>query len=214
MYPIGEAISKTGVTVKGIRLPGHGTTVEEMKKTGWRDWLGEAERGFDELAGKCKKVSVVGLSMGGTLTLRLCETRPVFRAVPICAALKVFDRTMKYANFAWPFVHYTKDSPHKVYENFLNEYNESYDKTPVRCAAQLNILMRKTKRDLSKITCPLLVVRAAQDITVHPDSVDWVMALASSREKRLLELKKSPHVCTLGPDREELFREVTHFLTQ
>ena len=46
-----------------------------MNATGFADWYGEVERAFDELRARCSSVFVMGLSMGGTLALRLAELR-------------------------------------------------------------------------------------------------------------------------------------------
>ncbi len=44
-----------------------------MQATRWPDWYGELSRAVDELSARCRSVFVFGLSMGGTLTLRLAE---------------------------------------------------------------------------------------------------------------------------------------------
>ena len=71
--------------------------------------------------------------------------------------------------------------------------------------------MRHTLHGLKGVRCPLLVVRAGQDETVLPVSAEIIMNRAASTHKRLLTLLNSPHVCTLGPERERLFAEIAHF---
>jgi carboxylesterase len=75
MRPWGSFLADAGLTVLGPRLPGHGTRWQEMNLTRWQDWYGEVERGFDTLRGRCDQVFVMGLSMGGTLALRLAEEK-------------------------------------------------------------------------------------------------------------------------------------------
>ena len=41
---LGEKLRDAGYTVYAPLLPGHGTSVEDMAKYGWKDWL-EAARG-------------------------------------------------------------------------------------------------------------------------------------------------------------------------
>jgi len=65
MRPLAEACAKAGFTVELPRLPGHGTSLEDLMTTGWADWSATALASFDDLAAKCSKVAVVGLSMGG-----------------------------------------------------------------------------------------------------------------------------------------------------
>jgi carboxylesterase len=42
MRPLAEACAKEGFTVELPRLPGHGTSVEDLMTTGWADWSGPA----------------------------------------------------------------------------------------------------------------------------------------------------------------------------
>ena len=49
--------------------------------------------------GSVKKVSVVGLSMGGALTCLLAEHRPVHKAVPIAPALKILQHGSRLAKY-------------------------------------------------------------------------------------------------------------------
>ncbi|MFD2396151.1 alpha/beta hydrolase [Prauserella oleivorans] len=73
MRPWGEYLADAGYTVSCPRLPGHGTTWQECNRTEWTDWYACVEAEFHRLAQECESVFVFGLSMGGTLTLRLAE---------------------------------------------------------------------------------------------------------------------------------------------
>ena len=99
-----------------------------------------------------------------------------------------------------------------IESNYLFDYDVCYHDTPVKNIEDLNHLALLAKRDLKKITCPLLVVKAGQDQSVHPDAPKWIILQSSSVEKKLLVLPNSPHVCTLGAERQLLFRKVAAFL--
>src|SRR5664279_2415957 len=75
MRPWAEHLAAAGLAVTVPRLPGHGTRWQELNQTRWEDWYGELERAFDALRGRCDAVFVMGLSVGGTLSLRLAEQR-------------------------------------------------------------------------------------------------------------------------------------------
>lgn len=212
MLPLGEFLAKCGFRVKGLLLPGHGTTAADLERRRWPEWLAAVQESFDQLSMECEKVSVVGLSMGGTLTLLLAQTRPVYRAAALCAALKVRNRASHAASVLWPVMRYHVDRPRVYDDRFLAQYNACYDRTPVRSVAELNALMSRTRHGLKSVRCPLLVVRAGQDETVPPESAETIMNYAASSNKRLLTLPESPHVCTLGPERERLFGEIARFL--
>src|SRR5262245_26067441 len=76
LRPWAEHLAAAGLTVSLPRLPGHGTTWQEMNLTRWPDWYAEIDRALTKLRERCPEVFVMGLSMGGTLALRLAEERP------------------------------------------------------------------------------------------------------------------------------------------
>src|SRR4051812_11997195 len=76
VLPWARRLADDGCSVRAPRLPGHGTTWQEMNRTRWPDWIAEAERAFGELVDRCDRVFVAGLSMGGALALRIAELHP------------------------------------------------------------------------------------------------------------------------------------------
>ena len=95
--PWAEHLAAAGLTVLAPRLPGHGTRWQDLNRTGFDDWYGEVERGFDALRSRCATVFAMGLSMGGTLVLRLAELRPaeVAGVVVVNASLATERRDAK-----------------------------------------------------------------------------------------------------------------------
>src|SRR5687768_7635831 len=76
MRPLAEALAAAGFAVELPRLPGHGTTVDDMLTTSWADWSAAIEQCYAELSARCDKVVVSGLSMGGTLVSWLASRHP------------------------------------------------------------------------------------------------------------------------------------------
>jgi carboxylesterase len=73
LRPWAEHLAAAGFGVRLPRLPGHGTDWHDMQVTTWADWYAEVDKAFHELQASYDQVFVMGLSMGGTLTLRLAE---------------------------------------------------------------------------------------------------------------------------------------------
>ena len=71
MRGVADAMVAAGFHVEMPLLPGHGTRVADMLPTRWADWSAAADAAYQRLAARSSKVVVVGLSMGGALTLRL-----------------------------------------------------------------------------------------------------------------------------------------------
>src|SRR5260370_25252892 len=75
LRPWAQYLATAGLTVSLPRLPGHGTTWQELARTRWEDWYAEVYRAFDELRAATDEIFVMGLSMGACLALRLAELR-------------------------------------------------------------------------------------------------------------------------------------------
>lgn len=81
---VAEAVAAAGHHVELPRLPGHGTTIDDMVRTGWDDWIAAVHTAFDALAVRAGRVVVIGQSMGGTLALRVALDRPAATAGVVC----------------------------------------------------------------------------------------------------------------------------------
>ena len=87
MRLVGEKLHEHGFTVMGVNLPGHATTMDDMARCTWQDWLDAAREAFLILKQRCDYVSVAGLSMGGCLSLILAETMQPTAIAPISAPM-------------------------------------------------------------------------------------------------------------------------------
>ena len=73
MTPWGKSLSEHGWSIRVPRLPGHGSRWQDMNLTTWEDWYSEVERNLRELQATSDQVFICGLSMGGSLALRLAQ---------------------------------------------------------------------------------------------------------------------------------------------
>src|SRR4051794_14847605 len=76
MRGLAEAFAAAGLHVELPRLPGHGTAIDDMIATRWDDWAAEADAAYRRLAERTDRIVVAGLSMGGTLSLRVAADHP------------------------------------------------------------------------------------------------------------------------------------------
>src|SRR5688500_12504517 len=83
MRGLAQAFADAGFTVEMPLLPGHGTVVADMIPTRWEDWSGAAEAAYADLASRCEKVVVAGLSMGGTITCWLAANHPEIAGIVV-----------------------------------------------------------------------------------------------------------------------------------
>ena len=72
MAPAGRISASAGAgQYWAWRLAGHGTTPQDLNETKWQDWYKAVSDGVYRLQAGCDRVSIVGLSMGGLLTIKL-----------------------------------------------------------------------------------------------------------------------------------------------
>ena len=67
MRELGEELYRQGHNVFGVRLAGHGTTVEDFAKVGAIDWKNSAKQGLAISSLLGNQLIVIGESMGGAL---------------------------------------------------------------------------------------------------------------------------------------------------
>ena len=200
MRPLAEHLAERGCTVRLPRLPGHGTTWQEMQRTTWEDWYAEDERALLELAGRCDQVFVMGLSMGGTLT------PPARRAAPEkVTGIVLVNPSVQSENkalLALPLLKHVMPSLAGVSNDIAKPGQDevAYDRVPLKALSSLTQLWALTKADLGKVTCPVLLFRSPQDHVVEPSNAAYVLSHvgATDTEERLLH--DSFHVATLDND--------------
>ena len=69
MRELANACAAAGFHVELPQLAGHGTAVEDMIPTRWSDWTASVESAYSALSARASRIVVLGLSMGGSLTL-------------------------------------------------------------------------------------------------------------------------------------------------
>ncbi len=212
MRPYGEALAARGYTVLGPRLPGHGTTVEDMAFRKYTEWTGEAERALQDLRSRCNRVFVTGLSMGGTITLYLAARfgEQIAGIIPV-NALVVTEPLLRMTSI---LKYVVKTRPGVGSDIKKPESREScYDQVPVPAAYELTRLLKATREGLPRVTAPALVIASREDHVVRePANAAHIMANLGSKDKKLLWLENSYHVATLDNDAELIFEEATEFI--
>lgn len=214
MRPYGEGLAARGFTVLGPRLPGHGTSVEDMSKRKYTEWTFEVERAFGELGKKCEKVFVTGLSMGGTLTLWLASRHreKVAGIIPI-NALVLATTLMKIAPLVGKIVRRVPGVGSDIKRQGVREL--CYDKVPVLAVGELTRLLKEAKESLSRVSAPALVIASRVDHVVkEPDNAEHILRELGSREKELLWLENSYHVATLDDDAELIVERAAAFISK
>jgi len=212
LRPWAEYLAEAGLSVSLPRLPGHGTTWQELARTRWEDWYAEVDRAFDELGSACDEVFAMGLSMGGCLALRLAELRGdgVRGLVLVNPSLTADTKLFLLAPALKLMVPSLKGVGNDIKKEGATEL--AYDRTPVKAAATLPALWKLTAQNLGKVTAPVLCFRSAADHVVGPASMEILRRALPDGQLEVRECPDSYHVATLDNDAPAIFAGSLEFV--
>ena len=206
--PVADALSDAGFAVSLPTLPGHGTRIEDMVPTRWADWSAAVEQAYSELAARCDRVVVAGLSMGGTLTCWLAARHPEIAGI-VCINAAVLAADDQFLEMLRAMLDAGEEISPGIGSDIADpdSVETAYEGSPIACALSLFEAVRDLQADLPKISCPVLIMTSPQDHVVAPESSDHLAATVSGPVERVT-LERSYHVATLDYDRD-LIRERT-----
>jgi carboxylesterase len=205
LRPWAQYLAAAGLTVSLPRLPGHGTTWQEMSRTRWEDWYAEIERAYAELQGHTSEIFAMGISMGGCLALRLAEQHGPEVAGLVLVNPSVTADTKLF--LLAPVLKLVVPSLKGVGSDIKKEgaHELSYDRVPVRAAASLPQLWKLTQQRLGDVTQPVLAYHSTSDHVVGPASMRILRAALPAGQLTVRECGNSYHVATLDNDADEIF---------
>jgi carboxylesterase len=207
-----EYLADARLSVSLPRLPGHGTTWQEMARTRAGDWYAEVDRAFDELQADCDEMFVMGLSMGACLALRLAELRgdAVRGLVLVNPSITADTRLFMLAPVLKLLVPSLKGIGSDIKKENVDEVG--YDRVPVKAAATLPGLWRITQQQLKDLTQPILAFRSVTDHVVGPASMKLLTEVLPAGQLEVRELANSYHVATLDNDADAIFAGSLEFV--
>lgn len=215
MLPLARMLqARLDCTVRGVLLPGHGSTPADLNRTTWHDWYARAADELTGLLEKYKAVYVVGLSMGGLLSIYSgLHAAGVKGVVSINAPL--YNRSPWVTALApvlqWACPYFPKRNRVRSEQlELMGRY--AYKVYPVRALRSMMDLRRRVMKELPELTAPLLVVQSQDDESVDPRSAVWLAENAVNARVTTMELHRSGHVATMGPELETIAEKISDFI--
>jgi carboxylesterase len=215
MKPWGHALAERGYAVEVPLLPGHGTSWQDLNTRRWHDWYAETSRAFEALRAANDAVVVGGLSMGGSLVLRLAADHPdaVAGVVLVNPAVHTTRRDVKALPVLKRLVGSFPGIANDIKKPGVEELG--YSRTPLRAAdSMMREGWKPLRADLARVTAPVLLFKSTVDHVVDPSSLDVIRATVSSRDVTERLLSESYHVATLDNDAQTIFDESADFIAR
>lgn len=227
MRPMGEYLAGRGYSVLGIRLTGHATQPDDMRRSHFDDWTASVEDGYQLLRGAADNIYLVGLSMGGVLSLLMstrldaCHEGEARRIKGVVAMSTPYLLPVDYPAWMFRFIGYFIPYRPKVNEPpgtswFDKEaFREqiSYPQNPVRSIGELSKLLAAMRAALPEVNVPVQLIHSKDDRYVLPENMEHIYtALVNAPDRQKLYITGSGHVVTRDAARGQVFDAALNFI--
>jgi carboxylesterase len=211
MRGVAEAFAAAGYNVELPRLPGHGTTVEDMLTTDWSMWTGEGEAAYQRLAARSRAIVVVGLSMGGSITLWLGGLHPDIAGL-VCInpatqpqpaeVIAMMEGMIAEGTIVMDGIGSDIAEP--------DVHESAYAGTPLPCLITFMHGLAKLEPTYGSLRMPMLLLNSPQDHVVDPAQAEFLATHYGGPLERI-SLERSYHVATQDYDKDLIFTESVAF---
>jgi len=220
MRYLGSRLQASGLTVYGVRVAGHATSVEDLERSSWPEWRESVTEQLLVARRQHRHVVLVGQSMGGLLALAVAAQRPddVTAIALLAPAIILQRRWLRSVRPLLPWIsrvgggrfRYLAKGQSDIADPAGHVGRETYDRVPLRALHQLLALQHHVRRQLRRVRQPALVIHSRQDHTCAPESVRHLQRRLAGPVETLL-LDASYHVVSVDYDRDRVADAVGSF---
>nr|WP_306173546.1 alpha/beta fold hydrolase [Limnobacter humi] len=228
---LAQALHREGFSVVVPCIPGYTMNTGEADYVAWQHTL---EQRLRQLKARFNTVSLVGLSMGATLSLQVAARVKVDALVllSICLAYDGWSmpwysglmRWARYIPFARRFKLLEKE-PYGVKNTDLraiikksmqtHHVSESgVEALEFRLILNGFELIRATRRLLHTVESPTLFIHAVDDEVAHIRTPEWAFKHIAAATKEFIYLGDCYHMITVDNEREQVKHAVSRFLKE
>lgn len=196
------------------RLTGHGSKPEDLKDVSHTDWLSDVEESYEELRKRSKHIFVMGLSMGGALTLYLASKYNDIKGIVVINNALVYDFFNDALFKLIPLLKYFIKTAKGVASDIKdpNEKEIAYYEIPINGAWEFYKLLNYVKGRLENITVPAIIFKSKDDHVIPVKSAKYTFNKINSLQKELIWLNNSYHVATMDYDKNHIIKQSTEFM--
>ncbi len=234
MKYLARQLNRAGFTVKGPCLAGHGTTLEDLKKTRWQDWYVGVLDSCRELKRTHATVSVAGLCMGALLALKLSvDLAEDVNAIALISTTLFYDGWgLPWYKFSLPLAYYTpvchiysfkEREPYGIKNEALRtrivegmrDSSIAHESVPGVSMRELYRLINVMKKKvISKVTTPTLIVHSKEDDLATAKNALFVQKHVRSDDVRVVLLDNCYHMIPIDNEREKAANEIIRFFRE
>ncbi len=214
---LARRLSKSGYSVLAPLLPGHGRSPESFAKSRATEWIAAAKDSYAAMCARHERVSVVGLSMGGALSVILASEKREIPALVLIAPYLGMPKLLRLAaatHWLWGRVIGERNArnPRSIYDPIEREKNLAYGAVTGREVHELSRVVGVARKSLGGVGAPTLIIQSREDPRLSPAIAEFALNALGSEQKKLVWIEGAGHIITVDYGRERVFSEVERWL--
>ncbi len=213
-------LRRRGVWVYAPRLPGHGTSAEDLATRKYQEWREAVENGYVLMKTLCDRVVVGGIAFGGNLALDLAARVDDLAGVfAICPPYGLSDYSARFMppTDAWNrLLHKVKGGERNgVFLEFsYGNLSVNYPRNPVAGVKEAGEFLDSIEKSYRAIRQPALIVQADRNPVVDPRGSKRLYDQIASKNKEFCLLSDDRHVLVTGERTEKVFSKIGAFIDE
>ena len=215
---VAKELRKKGYWVYVVRLPGHGTSAEDLATRVCTEWVEAVETGYVLMSCLCKHVIVGGVGLGGSLSLDLAARVPEVKgafAVSPPYTLKNYSTNFMPGRDVWNRIlnRLNRGEDQEKYLDF--SYGNSlinYVENPVEGIRQIGDYLDSLMKSYEKIQQPVFVIQADKNPVVEPEGSRKVYGKIGSKNKEFSLFSSEQHILVNGDEGPRVIRKIIAFI--
>lgn len=196
MKEFAKKLNKKGYTVSCPLYPGHGTTFEDLIDSTFHEWYQCLNDEYIKLK-EHSEVFVCGMSIGGTMAVKLAEEHNPKAVATINAPVIGFDVVSDVYGLGLKSPNITKEQLEAYKAHRTIYFHEVIN------IGQVD--------NLKKIESPLFILQGSLDQPRYKTSSHMLMTYASSTIKQRKDYGRSKHMILLESDKKEAMKDIYQF---
>jgi len=212
---LGEHLSSRGYTALGVRLFAHASDIHHMLRADWTDWYSSVEDGYHLLRGLCDEIVVMGVSLGGVLSLLLAASYPLTGVVAMSTPYAHSpDPRLKVVRPLSSILKFFPKGPPDWRDPGAQATRVAYAAYPIAAVEETFKAMTAMRACLPRVTVPTLLIHSKEDDFVPPENMAAIREHLGSQVVETLLVENSNHVVTLDLARPLVFNAASAFVAR
>lgn len=216
---LASSLHRKGLWVYAPRLPGHGTSPEDLAGRTSTEWLEAVERAYALLSVLCPRVALGGISVGASLALDLAaRVKDVAAVFAVCPPFRLHDFSTRFmpAVDVWErLLQRMKGGGPEKFLQFSADYPRiNYSRNPVSGIREVGRVLAGLEEKVADIAQPALIIQADGDPVINAKGSQLLFSLLGSHRKEFSLIHAKRHILVQGEEAKRIHRQIFLFLRE